>query len=69
MTRDNSTPAEFLREISMTEAEETVLVKMGEYFMDMGWIDDDTETAFDSLIEKICEPAPWDYSIDPQSIK
>ena len=53
----------------MTEAEETVLVKMGEYFMDMGWIDEDTETAFDSLIEKICEPAPWDYSIDPQSIK
>ena len=53
----------------MTEAEETVLVKMGEYFMDMGWIDDDTEEAFDSLIEKICEPAPWDYRIDPQTVK
>ena len=48
---------------------ETVLVKMGEYFMDMGWIDDDSEEAFDSLIEKICEPAPWDYRIDPQTVK
>ena len=69
MTRDNSTPAEFLREISMTEAEETVLVTMGQLFIENGWIDDDNQDAFDSLIEKICEPAPWDYSIDPQSIK
>ena len=69
MTRDNSTPAEFLRELSMTEPEESVLVKMATYFLDMGWIDDDTEDAFDSLVEKICEPAPWDYSIDPQGIQ
>ena len=69
MTRDNSTPTNWLREISMTEDEETVLVQMGQYFLDMGWIDEDTETAFDSLIEKICEPAPWDYSIDPQGIQ
>ena len=69
MARDNSTPAQFNRELNMTEPEESVLVKMGTYFLDMGWIDDDTEKAFDSLVEKICEPAPWDYSIDPQSIK
>jgi len=69
MARDNSTPTNWLREISMTEDEETVLVQMGQYFLDMGWIDEDTETAFDSLIEKICEPAPWDYSIDPQGIQ
>ena len=69
MTRDNSTPAEFLRELNMTEPEESVLVKMASYFMDMGWIDDDSEDAFDSLVEKICEPAPWDYSIDPQGIQ
>jgi len=69
MTRDNSTPTNWLREISMTEDEESVLVKMGTYFLDMGWIDDDSEEAFDSLIEKICEPAPWDYSIDPQGIQ
>tara|TARA_B100001057_G_scaffold482612_1_gene558253 strand:+ start:19 stop:210 length:192 start_codon:yes stop_codon:yes gene_type:complete len=63
MTRDNSTPAEFKRELTMTEPEESVLVKMASYFMDMGWIDDDSEDAFDSLVEKICEPAPWDYSL------
>ena len=69
MTRDNSTPAEFLRELNMTEPEESVIVKMATYFLDMGWIDDDSEDAFDSLVEKICEPAPWDYSIDPQGIQ
>ena len=69
MARDNSTPTNWLREIRMTEDEESVLVKMGSYFMDMGLIDDDSEEAFDSLIEKICEPAPWDYRIDPQTVK
>ena len=69
MTRDNSTPANWNRELNMTEPEESVLVQMASYFLDMGWIDDDSEEAFDSLVEKICEPAPWDYSIDPQSIK
>ena len=26
--------------------------------------DDDNQDAFDTLIEKICEPAPWDYSVN-----
>ena len=69
MTRDNSTPVNWNRELNMTEPEESVLVQMASYFLDMGWIDDDTEEAFDSLVEKICEPAPWDYSIDPQGIQ
>ena len=69
MTRDNSTPTNWLRELNMTEPEESVLVKMGTFFVDNGWIDDDTQEAFDSLIEKICEPAPWDYSIDPQGVQ
>ena len=69
MTRDNSTPVNWNRELNMTEPEESVLVQMASYFLDMGWIDDDSEEAFDSLIEKICEPAPWDYSIDPQGIQ
>ena len=50
------------RELTMTEAEESVLVKMGQFFIENGWVDEETETAFDSLIEKICEPAPWDYA-------
>ena len=49
------------RKLDMTEGEESVLVKMAMYFVDLGWIDDDTEKDFDSLVEKICEPAPWDY--------
>ena len=52
------------RTLTCTEPEEEVLVQMARYFIDMGWIDDETETAFDSLIEKICEPAPCDYAID-----
>ena len=63
MTRDNNTPAEFKRELTMSEDEESVLVKMATYFMDLGWIDDDSEDAFYSLVEKISEPAPWDYSL------
>ena len=27
---------------------------------------EESEDAFDSLIEKICEPAPWDY--DPKEV-
>jgi hypothetical protein len=50
------------RELTMTESEESVLVKMGQFFIENGWVDEETETAFDSLIEKICEPAPWDYA-------
>ena len=56
------TKVKWERKLDMTEGEETVLVKMAQYFMDLGWIDDDTEKDFDSLVEKICEPAPWDYA-------
>ena len=52
------------RTLTCTEPEEEVLVQMARYFIDMGWIDDETEPDFDSLIEKICDPAPWDYAID-----
>ena len=54
--------AEFKRELIMTEAEESVLVTMARFFIDNGWVEDESQDAFDSLIEKICEPAPWDYA-------
>ena len=38
----------------------------GKVFIEQGWIDEETEPAFDTLIEKICEPAPWDY--DPKEV-
>ena len=52
------------RTITCNEAEESVLVEMARYFIDMGGINDESEDAFDTLIEKICEPAPWDYSVN-----
>jgi len=49
------------RTLVCTEQEEVVLVTMARFFIDNGWIDDETQDAFDTLLEKICEPAPWDY--------
>ena len=58
---------EWFRTLIITEVEEEVLVTMAKFFMDNGWIQQETEAGFDTLIEKICEPAPWDYS--PQKTK
>ena len=58
---------EWFRTLVITEVEEEVLVTMAKFFMDNGWIQQETEAGFDTLIEKICEPAPWDYS--PQTVK
>ena len=58
------TKVQWERTLTCTEAEETVLVTMARFFIDNGWIDDDNQDAFDTLIEKICEPAPWDYSVN-----
>ena len=49
------------RTLTMNEGEESALVTMARFFIENGWIDDESQTDFDSLIEKICEPAPWDY--------
>ena len=63
MTTDNT---QWQRELIMTEDEESVLVTMARFFIENGWRDDENQDAFDSLIEKICDPAPWDYN--PPSI-
>ena len=46
---------EWLRTITMTEPEESVLVEMVAFFNDMGWINDDTQNAYDSLVDKVCD--------------
>ena len=46
----------------MTMPEEEVIVQMMMFFNDMGWIDESTQDAYDSLCEKISEPEPCDYS-------
>ena len=55
MTKKNWT-----RTVEMNEAEESALVTMARFFVDNGWIDDDNQEAFDTLVEKICDPAPWE---------
>ena len=62
MPRSDGTQWE--RTLTMNEGEESALVTMARFFIDHGWIDDDTQADFDTLIEKICEPAPGDYAID-----
>ena len=63
MSTDNT---QWTRELIMNEDEESVLVTMARFFIENGWVDDENQDAFDSLIEKICDPAPWDYN--PPSI-
>ena len=61
MPRDNNVPSQFKRELTMTEDEEMVLVEMGQFFIENGWINEESQDAFDSLVDKICEPSPFDY--------
>jgi len=50
------------RTLTISEAEENVLVEMVSFFNDMGWINEESQTEYDSLVEKICEPAFWEYN-------
>ena len=51
-----------LRSLTITEQEETVLVEMIKFFNDMGLPDDINSTAYDTLCDKVCEPAFWEYN-------
>ena len=51
-----------IRHLDMTRDEEEVLVQMTMFFNDMGWIDESTQSAYDSLFDKITDPEPCDYS-------
>ena len=51
-----------IRHLDMTRPEEEVIVQMMMFFNDMGWIDESTQSAYDSLFEKITDPEPSDYS-------
>ena len=58
----NKQTTTWLRSLEMTEAEEQVLVKMATSLVDSDNPLSDLP-AFHSLVEKICEPAPWDYEV------
>jgi hypothetical protein len=64
---ENKLNTNWIRSIDMTEPEEKILVKMATSLVDSDNPLSDLP-AFHSLVEKICEPAPWDYSIDPQGV-
>ena len=66
MPKSNNTPVEWTRSLDVTEAEESVLVEMIGFFNDMGWINDESQDAYDTLVDKICEPSPFDYN--PQEV-
>jgi len=62
MNKSNTSP-EWTRTLTLNEPEETALVTMAKFFIDNGWIDDDNQEAFDTLVDKICEPSPFDYEV------
>jgi hypothetical protein len=49
--------SETVRTLSITEAEESVLVEIIKYFNDLGLPDDINSTDYDTLSDKICDPA------------
>ena len=50
------------RTLSITEAEESVLVSMIQYFTELGVGGNIEQGDFDSLSEKVCDPAFWEYN-------
>ena len=50
------------RTLTITEAEETALVEIIRYFNDMGLPENVNFDDYDSLSDKVCEPAFWEYS-------
>ena len=61
MSQSNNQNDKF-RTLTITEAEETALVEIIRYFNDMGTPDNVNSTDYDTLCEKICEPAFWEYN-------
>ena len=54
--------SESIRTLKITEAEETALVEIIRYFNDMGLPDNIEFKDYDTLRDKVCEPAFWEYS-------
>ena len=52
---------EKIRNLRITEAQESVLVEMIQYFNDCGWINEESSADYDSLAETICDPGFWEY--------
>ena len=48
--------------LKITEAEETALVEIIRYFNDMGLPENVNHADYETLSDKVCEPAFWEYS-------
>ena len=33
------------------------------FFNDMGWINDDTQDAYDEVVDLVCEDSPFEWSV------
>ena len=55
--------AKWTRSLDVTESEESVLVEMVTFFNDMGWINDDTQDAYDEVVDLVCEDSPFEWSV------
>jgi hypothetical protein len=53
---------EWVRNIEFTEPEQDVIVEMVTFFNDMGWINESTQDAYDTLVEKVCNDSPFEWS-------
>ena len=54
--------SETVRTLTITEEEETALVEIIRYFNDMGLPENVDSDDYNSLIDKVCEPAFWEYN-------
>ncbi len=54
--------SETVRTLTITEAEETALVEIIRYFNDMVLPDNVDNDDYNSLTDKVCEPAFWEYN-------
>ena len=54
--------SETRRTLTITEAEETALVNIIMYFNDMGLPETVEHKDYETLSDKICEPAFWEYN-------
>ena len=50
-----------IRNLRITEEQESVLVEMISFFNDNGWINEESSADYDSLAETICDPGFWEY--------
>ena len=50
------------RKLTITEAEETALVEIIRYFNDMGLPENVNNEDYNTLTDKVCDPAFWEYN-------